>query len=172
MKFLIVTVLMIGSLSSFAGVKEDVLALGKLAMGSRSETIKGKTAEEMFENWSQVDRAEFVYKETKDMNDGDEVDVGFTSVKSAIIMGSFAEDHYSENLDQMEDAEVKKVKASIQKLKIGWSPLILNLQKAGVQFAYSSGGPGYCGVTFIQLVIIDVKAQQIHTIHLSAGGPC
>lgn len=172
MKFFLMTFLMISSLSSFAGVKEDIEALGKLAMGSRAETVYGKSAEELFEKWTQVDRQEFVFKETKDMNDGDEVDVGFTSLASAIHMGTFAEDHYAELLEEMDDNEAKKTKARIQKLKISWAPLIKKLQDSGVQFAYSSGGPGYCGVTFIQLIVIDVKNQKVYSISLSVGGEC
>lgn len=72
MKSFFLILLLMTSLSSHAGVKEDVVSLGKLAFGTRTETVLGKSAEAMFGKWIEYDRKEFVTKEIDEMNDGDE----------------------------------------------------------------------------------------------------
>ncbi len=147
--------------SAFAGVKEDVTALGKLAFGSDVTNAKGKNAAAMFKNFL-GEGEELVYKEIAEMEYGDEVDEGFTSVKSAIDMGGFAESVYEER------NELKKMNA----LNRGWAPIINKLHKQGVKFGYTGHGPGYCGVSFVELIIIDEKEQKVYEVYLSESGEC
>lgn len=157
--------------SAFAGVKEDVAALGSLAFGSTSMPAKGKTAEDLFKYFT-ADDQELVFKEAKDMDWSDEVDNGFTSVKSAIEMGGFAEGVYEEQIENAEGAELSKLKKDLAALKKGWSPLIQKLSKQGVKFGYTGRGPGYCGVSFVELIIVDEKAKTVYEVYLSEGGEC
>lgn len=163
------------SAASFAGVKEDVAALGKLAFGHSEQTVKGKTAEAIFKRWLEVTNGEtdgMVYKEIKDMDYGDEVDEGFTSTKSAIAMGGFAMSHLEEAMEHVDGAELKKLKAELATLKKGWRAQIEKLAAQGVKFGYTGWGPGYCGVSFIELIVVDPKEQKIYEVYLSRGGQC
>lgn len=157
--------------ASFAGVKEDVQALGKLAFGFNIETVIGKNAEAMFKAFLE-DGEELVYKEASDMENGDEVDEGFTSMKSAMEMGGFAEAVYEEKLEQTDDQERATLLRELKALKVGWNPLIQKLQKQGVKFGYTGHGPGYCGVSFVELIIIDEKEQKVYEVYLSESGEC
>jgi hypothetical protein len=162
MKFLNLVLAMTITSSAFAGVKEDVQALGKLAFGHNVETVKGKTAEAIFKNYL-GDGEELVNKEYRDMDYGDEIYEGFTSAKSAIEMGGFAEALYEERENSTRE---------LNALKRGWSPLIQKLQKQGVKFGYTGRGPGYCGVSFVELIIIDEKEQKVYEVFLSESGEC
>ncbi|MES2525952.1 MAG: hypothetical protein V4598_02650 [Bdellovibrionota bacterium] len=157
--------------SAFAGVKEDVTALGKLAFGSDVTSVKGKNAEAIFKNFLE-DGEELVNKEYADMDYGDEVDEGFTSLKSAIAMGGFAEGMYEEKLEQTEEQDRASLLRELNALKRGWSPLINKLHKQGVKFGYTGHGPGYCGVSFVELIIIDEKEQKVYEVYLSESGEC
>lgn len=171
MKFLSFVLAMSLTASAFAGVKEDVQALGQLAFGSNEYKVKGKTAEEMFKNYLQDDE-ELVNKEAKDMEWSDEVEEGFTSLKSAIEMGTFAEGVYEEQLEGAEGKDLAKLKKEIAALKRGWAPMINKLGKQGVKFGYTGHGPGYCGVSFVELIIVDQKEQKVYEVYLSQGGEC
>lgn len=171
MKFLSFILAMSLTASAFAGVKEDVQALGQLAFGSNEYKVKGKTAEAIFKNFLQEDE-ELVNKEAKDMDWSDEVDEGFTSLSSAIEMGGFAEGVYEEQMEGAEGAELAKLKKDLTALKKGWAPLINKLDKQGVKFGYTGHGPGYCGVSFVELIIVDEKEQKVYEVYLSAGGEC
>lgn len=176
MKFLATVLAMSLSLSSFAGVKEDVKALAHLAFGHDVHSVKGKTAEEIFKNYlaeQNGEEVELVNKEMADMDYGDEVEEGFTSLKSAIEMGGFAEGVYEERFEQTDDAEVLAAfKAELKALKKGWSPLIKKLHSQGVRFGYTGNGPGYCGVSFVELIIVDPKEQKVYEVYLSESGEC
>lgn len=147
--------------SAFAGVKEDVTALGKLAFGSDVTSVKGRNAEDIFKNFL-GEGEELIYKEIAEMDYSDEVDEGFTSVKSAVEMSGFAESVFEER-----DAQTK-----IKALNKGWAPVINRLHKQGVKFGYTGHGPGYCGVSFVELIIIDEKEQKVYEVYLSESGEC
>lgn len=102
----------------------------------------------------------------------DEVEEGFTSLKSAIEMGSFAEGVYEEQMEGAEGKDLAKLKKEIAALKRGWAPMINKLGKQGVKFGYTGHGPGYCGVSFVELIIVDQKEQKVYEVYLSGGGEC
>ncbi len=168
--------------SSFAAprtVKDDVKALGQLAMGSDENSVKGKNAKEILENYIMDvtgDDEGLVFKEIEDMAYGDEVDEGFTSTRSAIAMSGFAEsslEELLEGLDEDSDAQrIKDIKANIYDLNHKWAPIIKRLERQGVKFGYTGHGPGYCGISFVELLIIDEKEQKVYQVYLSEGGPC
>ncbi len=159
-------------------VRENVIALSDIGMGYGETKVKGKTAEEIFKNFlaKNGDGEELVYKEIKDMDFGDEVDEGFTSVQSAKEMSGFIEsviEEKIEGLDKVDDAKkILELKGQIYDLNRGWAQLIKNLDRQGVKFGYTGWGPGYCGVSFIELIIIDVKEQKVYELYLSEGGSC
>ena len=159
------------TVSAFAGVKEDVAALGKLAFGSDVHSVKGKTAEAIFKNYLE-DGEELVNKEYSDMEYNDEVDEGFTSLKSAINMGGFAEGVIEEWLEQTDEPSRAKFTRQLNALKNGWAPLIQKLHKQGVKFGYTGHGPGYCGISFVELIIVDEKEQKLYEVYLSESGEC
>lgn len=171
MKVLSLTFALMITTSAFAGVAQDVAALGQLAFGSNVTTVKGQTAEEMFKAYLE-DGEELVFKEMDDMDWGDEVEEGFTSVASARNMGGFAEGVYEEKMEYAEGTDRTQIERDLATLKRGWAPAINKLNQQGVKFGYTGHGPGYCGVSFIELIIIDVKAQKVYEVYLSEGGEC
>ncbi len=171
MKVLSIVLAMTITVSAFAGVREDVQAVGKLAFGHDVQSVKGKNAATIFKNYLE-DSEPLVYKEVDDMDYGDEVNEGFTSMKSAMGMGGFAESVYEERLEQGDAQTRTQLQRELNALKRGWSPLIQKLQKQGVKFGYTGHGPGYCGVSFVELIIIDEKEQKLYEVYLSESGEC
>ena len=110
------------------------------------------------------------------MEFGDETDEGFTSTRSASGMSGFIEsvlEESLEGLDTVDDAQkILEIKAQIFDLNRGWAQLISKLERQGVKFGYTGFGPGYCGVSFIELIIIDEKEQKLYEVYLSEGGSC
>lgn len=161
---------------SFASIASDVQKLGTMAMGSsEGEVFKGKNAEEVLKAYfmKQTGEDELVNKEIEDMAFGDEVDEGFTSTRSAKLMSGFALETYRESLEGIEDkVEQAKIKAKMFDLTHQWSPLIERIAKSGGRFAYNGSGPGYCGVSFIQLLVVDPKEKKVYEVYLSLSGEC
>lgn len=161
--------------ASFAGVKEEVTKLGQIAFGHDVHQSKGKSAEAVFKHWIEVQNGEtegLVYKEARDMESADEVDEGFTSVKSAIEMGGFAEAQIEEYLENLEGAELRKAKAHLAQIAKNWGPQIKKLSQMGVKFGYTGWGPGYCGISFVELIVVDPKEAKVYEVYLSKGGDC
>lgn len=166
--------------SAFAGIPEEVKTLQKLAMGGDGVQLsKSRDANELFKNFIMAEHGEFeterlVNKEIDEMSFGDEIDYGFTSTKSAIAMAGFAEGQIEEVLDNVYDDEAKarELKAQIYDLNKGWAPAIKRLERQGAKFGYDGHGPGYCGISFIRLLVLDPKTNKVHMIYLSESGPC
>lgn len=170
---LIITSLTISS--AIAGVKEDVIALGGLAMGYEEAQSEGSHWKEIFVNYSSgefgVDE-DIEHKEYENISSTDE-GVGFTSAKSAAKFSGLAVSFLEMEMEHMEEGdELNEIKAQIYNLERGWAPIVKRLEKAGVGFAYSGYGPGYCGISFTQMHVIDVKTKKVYTIRLSFGGEC
>lgn len=167
----------------YGGVKEDVELLGKLAMGSGVHSVKGENAESIFMNWLEKEYGEdeerkLINKEIEDMAYGDEVDVGFTSTRSAIEMKDFAISSLEERIEDYDNygdetgIDVNAVKAKIYDLDHKWAPVIKRLEKQGAKFGYTGHGPGYCGVSFVELIVVDPKEQKLYEVYLSESGEC
>lgn len=170
----LITVMSIST--AFADVKSDIKILGDLAMGMEVANAKGTTAKELFEDFVAaefgIEANEIETKEYADI-DGTDEGVGLTSAKSAASFGGFAEGFLEQELENMDDeAEIKEIKAQIYDLSKGWAPVVRRLEKAGATFAYSGYGPGYCGISFTQMHVIDAKTKKVYTIRLSHGGAC
>lgn len=168
------------SLNTFAKTSEieaQVTKLGDLAYGYDVFHVGGKTAEEILQNFSMHEYGEvskLVHKEVQDIAWGDEVDMGTTSANSANAMSEFMISQSEESLENYDDTdpEAAKIKAQIQKVKKEWPGVIRVLAKAGAQFGYTGNGPGYCGVTFATLLVIDTTTGTVYQIYLSQSGEC
>lgn len=182
-KFLsVLLVAQLFSAQTFASVASDVELLGKLAMGTNVQSIKGKNAESIFMNWLEKEYGEdedrkLVFKEIEDMAYGDEVDEGFTSTRSALKMNEFAIGALTESVDDLEneddkEPEIKELKVKVFDLQHKWSPIIKRLERQGVKFGYTGNGPGYCGVSFVEMIIVDPKEQKVYEVYLSTSGEC
>lgn len=169
--------------NAIAGVKEDVAQLAKLAHGSDVHSIKGKTAESIFMNWLEKEYGEdeervLKFKEIEEMAYGDEVYEGFTSTRSAMEMKDFAISPLEERIEDYEhmgeesEVDLEATKAQIYDLNKKWSPIIKRLEKQGAKFGYTGNGPGYCGISFVELIVIDPKEQKVYEVYLSTGGEC
>ena len=169
--------------SSFASVASDVELLGQLAFGTNVHATKGKSAEQIFENWllkeyGEDDERKLIFKEIEDMAFGDEVDEGFTSTRSALLMNDFAISTLTDNIEDLEhmgdevDSELQAAKAKVYDLNKKWAPVVKRLERQGVKFGYTGNGPGYCGVSFIEMIIVDPKEQKVYEVYLSTSGDC
>jgi len=182
MKLLMRTMISLSLITNlaFAGITEEVNRLSTLAMGHDEVQVKkSKNLEELFKNFAEIDYGEFEsdfyeYKEIDKMSFGDEVNYGFTSMKSAALMGEFAESQYNDLIENLEhnDPETLKLKAKVYDLQKEWAPTIKRLAQYGAKFGYDGHGPGYCGVSFVRLLVIDPKTNKVYTINLSESGPC
>lgn len=164
--------------NSEASVATDVAQLGNLAFGSNVTKIAGRNSTEILRNYiiNETGDPEIVLttKEVEAMAFGDEVDQGFTSFRSAKLMGAFAEGQLSDQLDGGGEtpAQVAQIKSHLYNLKTYWEPLVERLARQGVSFAYNGNGPGYCGVSFIKLIIIDPATGRVYDVYLSQSGSC
>ena len=169
--------------SAFASVASDVELLGKLAFGTSVHSINGKTADQIFENWLEKEYGEdeerkLFFKEIEEMAFGDEVYEGFTSIRSAQLMKDFAISTLTDYIDDFEhmgdeaEADLQAAKAKVYDLDKKWAPIIKRLERQGVKFGYTGNGPGYCGISFIEMIVIDPKEQKVYEVYLSAGGEC
>ena len=168
---LMITSLMMGS--AFAGVKEDVKSLGDLAMGSNVSSFKG-SALEMFKAFSE-DEEELVYKEIGDIDYSEESHQGFTSAASAAKMNSFAitwNQELMEGMDETDPEKFQQLEAANNELEHKWAPLIKKLDRQGVKFGYSGFGPGYCGISFTKMIIIDEKEHKLYEVYFSDSDAC
>jgi hypothetical protein len=164
---------------AFADISSEIKQLADLAFGYDVVQVKkSKNADDLFKNfaikeYSEFDQDRFHNKEIEEMSFGDEIDFGFTSVKSATAMGEFAEGQIIDRLEGVDDPQEKvELKAKIYDLKTMWKPSILRLARLGVKFGYDGNGPGYCGVSFVRILILDPATNQVYTVYLSESGPC
>lgn len=163
------------TISAFGAIKDDVKTLGDLAMGSDSYTAKGRTPEALMKNWFKTewgDSFKLVFKEIGQMTYGDETEQGLTSVESAVAMMAFPEGILLEAIHESEGEERKELRKRLNELRKNWAPHIRKLHQQGAVFGYTGFGPGYCGVTFVELIILDVKEQKLYRVYLSESGSC
>ncbi|GIL18682.1 MAG: hypothetical protein BroJett040_24330 [Oligoflexia bacterium] len=190
MKTLIVTLAMMVQLSANAMTKAEaaqliqaqVQKLGKIAYGFDVQTVKGKNAHEMLINFVAKDQGEkpadvqLVNKEAKDIAFGDEIETGFTSMKSAIELIGNAESDLEQYVDdsglEPQDPQLRQKRAKLKLMKTQWAPAIMAMRGTNVQFGYDGHGPGYCGVSFVRLLVIDPNSQKIYFVYLSQSGEC
>ena len=171
MKSLSLLIALLLSVSSFASVSEDAAALGKLALGHKVHQVRGRTAGAMLKKWLGEDTP-LVKKEIEQMTYGDESDTGLTSLQSAREMMLFAASIFEDRLDWESPEDKKATEARLKKLKANWPLFIERLAEKGVQFGYSGRGPGSCGISFVELLLIDVREQKVYEIYLSESGEC
>jgi len=159
------------SIGALAGIREDVAALGKLAFGYKVSSVKGNTPESMLNHWlsSQDD---LVFKEVSHMSYGDESDTGLTSLDSASLMVRFAAGALEEKLYFGSEIEKLEIKKSINRLRKNWYPLLKRISSQGGKFGYSGRGPGQCGMSFLELIVIDQKEQKLYEVYLSESSHC
>ncbi|NOT77909.1 MAG: hypothetical protein HOP07_02760 [Bacteriovoracaceae bacterium] len=163
--------------------KSNIEALASLSMGYSEQKVPGKSAKEIFINFlndfdGEGEDRKLTYKEIEDMDYGDEIEEGFTSSKSAQAMGEFASGFLADKLEGLEyepevnKVEIQAIKAQMNGLELKWAPMIKRLEQLGAKFAYTGHGPGYCGVSFVELIIIDEKEQKVYEVYLSRSEDC
>lgn len=170
------------SLNAFAkstsALEAQVEKLGKLGYGYDVFHVGGKTAEEILKNFSIQEYGEesrLVHKEVNEIAWGDEVDMGTTSANSAIGMADFMVSEIEEFIQGYNDntaSDVIKAKAQLKAIKKDWPSTIRILATVGAQFGYTGNGPGYCGISFATLLVIDTATGTVYQIYLSQGGTC
>ena len=96
--------------------------------------------------------------------------VAITRAKKKLIFLS----DYEEVIENLEsnDPEALKLKGKVYDLQKNWAPVIKKLANLGAKFGYDGHGPGYCGVSFVRLLVIDPKTNIVYPIYLSESGPC
>ncbi len=87
-------------------------------------------------------------------------------------MGEFAESFLHDLLDNFDGEERANIEKRIEVLSEKWPPLVKKLHDQGVRFGYTGNGPGFCGVSFIEMIVIDAKSQKVYRVYLSEGGSC
>lgn len=190
MKTLFFTLLMTGQITVFAMTTKEAsqtiatqaTQLGKIAYGVEVHKVKGKSAREMFKQFLAQDTGEnfkdiqLVDKEANQIEFGDETDEGFTSMKSAIQLISAPIYELEQFVDdsglEPADPKLRQKRLQLKLMRTKWAPAILAMIGTGVEFAYDGHGPGYCGVSFVRLFVIDPHSKTIYIINLSEGGQC
>ncbi len=174
----LITTFLICSLSfnqADASIATDVAQLSALAFGENITRVNGRNADEILKNYMIQETGDedivLTTKEVEDMAFGDEIDQGYTTLRSAKLMGEFAESQLVEQLESGEGSGTK-IKNQINNIKKFWPSLITRLAQQGARFAYSGNGSGYCGVSFIKLIVIDPKTGRVYDIYLSQSGTC
>ena len=171
------------SLTSQAGtrsaeIESQVKALAQLGYGYTSYSAKGTTAQELVTSFLQGyyhdGELETGYKEYSEMSWGDEVEQGLTSIASALQMKYFVIQWIESMVEDLDASEPEVLKAQklVERVNRLWNPTIKSLAKSGAQFGFTGHGPGFCGISFITLLVIDVDAGVVYDVNLSEGGPC
>lgn len=175
MKAIIALIFILSSFPSVAEVRRDVQKLGRLAMGYKQHRITGKDAHQILAKYFEMTSGDPVItnKEFFEMINGDEVDHGFTSVESAKLMKDFALSTLEEKLSLAPDEDLrKKLNSKWNGLNRNWDAVIDSLHSRGVQFGYSGNGPGSCGMSYVELLIIDASDQKLYEVFLSEASQC
>lgn len=190
MKHILLTLIFLQQTAAFAMSRSEAATiiktqsekLGALAYGLEIETAKGRNAQEILLNFvakNEGDRPEnirLVTKEIQQISYSDEVDTGFTSAKSATAMSEYVIGNLQQFIDdpgvEKNDPQVRQAKAKLKVIQAQWAPAILALKGTGAEFAYDGHGPGYCGVSFVRLLIVDPNTQRIYIVSLSEPGEC
>lgn len=175
MKAIFTLVFILTSFSAMADVRRDVQKLGRLAMGYKQHKITGKDARQILAKYFEMTSGDPVItnKEFFEMINGDEVDHGFTSLESAKLMKDFALSALEEKISLAPDEELrKKIHSKWSALGRNWDSVIDSLHTKGVKFGYAGNGPGSCGMSYVELLIIDSADQKLYEVYLSEVSQC
>lgn len=154
--------------------REPVLTLvqkmGQVAYGYSTDNLAGLSEKEMIKNFFKG-FDQIVFDQNKVVF-GDEVTVGTLSAKGLeSLLNQFAmEDHFRDpEADPEQNSQRSKYTAEEAEALI--RKAVNALKPYGVTFGYTSSG-GYCGVSFVGLVVFDFKTKKAYTITLAPSGPC
>ncbi len=161
-------------------IKKQVEALAQAGYGFDTYKVGGATVEQIILNY---EKQELSYegedlvvtpKEFDTIAWSDEAGVGTTSAKTASDLSSYMISDLNEYLQNVDDtdSEYKEKTAQIKEIKASWGKAINLLTIAGAKFGYTGNGPGYCGVSFVTLLVIDVETGTVYQIYMSASGVC
>lgn len=158
-------------------IETQVKKLAALGYGYEAIHVGGKTVDEILKNYSDKELGGDapVYKEFPDISWSDEVDMGPTSTLSAIRLATYMEETIEETLagyDDVTNPDYIKIKAQLEAINREWTGTIQILATVGAQFGYTGNGPGYCGVSFATLLVIDTATGTVYQIFLSDSGEC
>ena len=149
-------------------VSRKVGVLGKIAYGANVHVIKGKDAVEMIKALAiqngedagdvqiQIDLPE------KEIAFGDMI--GWGTLQPSVAVKLFLSQQHTDKEGQETSLSDKQVALA--------TALIEELAKMGMKFGYTPGSSGYCGISFMGLLIVDEKNSVIYELPLTDSGSC
>jgi hypothetical protein len=160
-----------GDVANRSAKRESVLSLvmtiAKATHGYSSDPLKGDSARDMIVHFFRG-ADEIVLNQDKITFD-DEKTVGTLSSKGLeSLLKQFPVEHHF-RLDDSQSPSYSRYTAEQSEAIV--RKAILALRKYNVAFGYTGAG-GYCGVTFLGLVVFDLAAKKAYTIALAPSGSC
>jgi hypothetical protein len=152
-----------------AEFERKVNLLGKLAFGTTTTQAEpGKAALEVLIEMAMESRGE-TREETLEnfLVDSDGSGVEFADQSgwgTLTLVGAM-------NIYNLDDDNEDAQKKRNAKMKLG-NQLIKELSKMGAKFGFSDSASGYCGLSFVGLLVIDEKTGKVYEIALTNSGSC
>lgn len=148
-------------------INEKVTQIGDAAYGVQVHKVKGATAEEMVRNLAIASNGDddgfILLAESDQLDFADQSGWGTIRPLGARSIYSWMDEKTDENGDAIPGRDDELDAAD---------ELIKELGDAGLEFGFTSGSSSYCGVSFMGLLIVDVKRGVIYEISLTSSGPC
>lgn len=150
--------------------KVDILA--NVAFGVRVENVKAKNAEEMIiklamarNGDSKKDVRKNFHRNLKkeEISFSDMVGWGTMKLDAASALWNSQETHKNNKTGEEKD--------NSRGLVVG-DQILNELDKAGLSFGFTDGSSGYCGVSFMGLLIVDKDSETVYEIALSDSDSC
>ncbi len=163
----LVAVSALASTVSDSEIDRMTTLIGDTAYGVQVHKVNGATAEEMVRNLADQngsDPADFkVMATSDDLEFADQVGWGTIDATTARDLYSWMDEKFDANGDEIpgRNQDLENADAAI-----------LGLGEGGLEFGYTDGSSSCCGVSFMGLLIVDVKNGVIYEISLTDSGPC
>lgn len=147
-------------------IERKVNVLGNIAYGYQTHKVKGKNAEDMvlklyLENRGEKENFQANSK-YEDLSFSDQVGWGTIDTDTAGNLYSNTQGRQDDNGEEKDNSD---------QLKVGFK-IIDELGKMGMKFGYTDASSGYCGVSFMGLLVVDEENETIYEISLTDSGAC
>ncbi|MES2965830.1 MAG: hypothetical protein V4760_18255 [Bdellovibrionota bacterium] len=155
--------------SSITNAEADRLVnlVGDTAYGVSVHKVKGATAEEMIRNLAESEGSDLedfvVMAPSSDLDFGDQSGWGTIGVDGARDLYSWMDAKTNDDGDELEGwgEDLAKADAALE-----------TLSASGFEFGFTDGSSSYCGVSFMGLLIVDVKNGIVYEVRLTSSGSC